>query len=819
MTAASPLTAQVAVDSPVGSLYTYLAPPEMDLKVGQMVQVSFGGRDVVGYIISLGQAAENLSFKLKPVRQVLKPDPLFGPAFIRLVSFVSQYYFYPIGLCIKDILPGGLSPKFRAVASLTEDGLEQEIDDEAGLLAVIRAKHPEKTAVESAEDRIQANNLSRLGLIKLDWEVEKKGVDFAWEWYLSPAAKKPEPLPRLGRKQQELWELLAGSPPMPLDHFRIFFANPLTLARGLAQKGLVELEKRQADRDDPKRAIRLPAVKVEHLTPDQDQALKAISLGLNETLADHQSRGYLLFGVTGSGKTEVYLRAAEKTMAQGRGVLWLAPEIALTLGLEGRLKEKFPGENISVLHSALSPGQRHDHWLKLVQGRSRLVLGARSAVFAPLINPGLIIVDEEHDWAFKQDDGLKYQGRDLAAWRARDEGAVLLLGSATPSLESYTAALSGRLTLLKLSSRPGESFLPPVELVDRRGDTQKKKVLTSLLAGQLTKTLEKGEQALLFLNRRGLANMPLCLSCGQGLKCPHCSQSLTLHGSPPKEEVLDEEDLGVLICHSCGHRAYPPKKCPVCGSSLVRYLGVGTEKLHKIVEKDFAVKALKLDTDSAGSNRSGLKRILESFGRAEAQVLIGTQMAAKGHDFPLLTLVGVVEADLGLNVPDFRAAERTFQVLSQVSGRAGRRDRPGQVLIQTANPDHYALKFAQKYDYEGFYATEAAYRRELGYPPFGRLALIRLLGPQEKAVEKAAQEAAKRARSLIGRLRIPGLELWGPAPAPVAKRRTLFRFQVMVRAEDHQGRLQLLRSWLPRLRKSLPKGITMTVDVDPYQLL
>jgi primosomal protein N' (replication factor Y) len=814
-TSSPPLSADVAVDSPAPELYTYLIPPEMPVQVGQMVQVPFGSRELTGYVMRVGPLAK--PGRYKSVKAILKADPLFGPEFLRLAQFISQYYFYPIGLCVKEILPGGLAPKYRPVVSLTELGLAAPLPAEASPLKTLRELFPEQALLNSFKERNRVYQLEREGLVSIDWRVEAKGIDFTYEWYLAPAPELPSPLPRLGPKAKQLWDLIAPAPPTPLSHYRNIIPDALTKAKTLVAKGLVIMEKRVVHRDDPNRATKPLANPVERLTDEQEVAFAAISDGLSQTLVDGVFRGFLLFGVTGSGKTELYLRAAAQTMAAGRGVLWLAPEIALTLGLEGRLKERFPEESVSVLHSALTPGQRHDHWLRLVQGQSRLALGARSAVFAPVLNPGLIIVDEEHDWAFKQDDGLKYHGRDLAAWRARDQGAVLVLGSATPSLESYKAAQEGRLKLLTMKTRPGQSVLPKVTLLDRRGE-KRRAGLDPALAASLTQTLARGEQALLFLNRRGLANLPLCLACGQTLRCPHCSLPLTLHGAADTGEETAAIGDQVLICHSCGHKAYPPKACPVCSSPLVRYMGIGTEKLLNLVEKDFKVKVLKLDLDSV-SHRGGLRNILDSFGQGQADVLVGTQMAAKGHDFPNLTLVGVVEADLGLSSPDFRAAERTFQILSQVSGRAGRRERPGQVLIQTVNPDHYALRAAQDHDYESFYHEEVGYRRTLGYPPFGKMALIRLIGPEEKTLESLAETAAEAGRSLIQRLATPGLELFGPAPAPLAKLRTNYRFQMLVRADDHGSRLQLLKAWLPRLRQRLPKDVALTVDVDPYHML
>jgi primosomal protein N' (replication factor Y) len=810
------LTASVAVNAPAPNLYTYLARPNQPLAIGQMVQVPFGSRELLGYVMSLGPAPGPGPYKY--VSHILKAEPLFGPEFLPLVRFVAQYYVYPIGLCVKEILPGGLSPKFRTMIGFTPLGLEKarnlKVKSEA-IMALLES--PEKLNFNVFKNRAEIYRLAREGILTMDWEVEVKGVGFDYEFWLCPNDVPQKSWPRLGKIQAQMWAGLYGAPPTPLSHFRHYYTNPLATARSLAEKGLIVLEKKIRDRDDPQRAVYLPSAPVSELTPDQAIALKAISQGIKTAQAERKTRGFLLYGVTGSGKTEIYLRAAEETLALGRGVLWLAPEIALTLGLEGRLKNHFPGENISVLHSALTPGQRHDHWLKLVRGESRLVLGARSAVFAPLVNPGLIIVDEEHDWAFKQDDGLRYQGRDLAAWRARDQGAVLLLGSATPSLESFTAALNGRLELLKLKSRPGQSILPEVKLVDRRRERRNRGPLSADMAEGLTATLARGEQVLLFLNRRGYSHLPLCMACGHIIKCPHCEVSLTLHGgeaNAPEEGPI----AGTLVCHSCGYQAYPPQNCPACGSPLVSYRGVGTEKLHKMVEKDYQIKALKLDTDSA-SHKGDLKTILESFAKKEASVLVGTQMAAKGHDFPSLTMVGVVEADLGLNLPDFRAAERTFQLLSQVSGRAGRRDRPGQVIIQTVNPGHYSLVAARDHDYEGFYNQEIDFRRELGYPPFGRLALIRFSGPEEQSLAELAGLAGEMAGTLLEKLNIEGVEILGPAPAPVTKLKDRYRYQLLVKAPDHTRRWRLLTQWLPLVRKSLPKTVILTVDVDPYNMM
>ncbi|MDR2934602.1 MAG: primosomal protein N', partial [Candidatus Adiutrix sp.] len=605
------------------------------------------------------------------------------------------------------------------------------------------------------------------------------------------------------------------------SYFAHYVPSPLPQARSLAAKGLVELSAREVFRDDPERAL-APAAPgpPPELTAQQSRALAALETAL---AVPGGGREFLLFGVTGSGKTEVYLRAAAKALAAGREVLWLTPEIGLTLGLEGLLKSRLGGDRVAVLHSGLSAAQRHDQWRRIRRGLAPVVLGARSAVFAPLENLGLVVVDEEHDLAYKQDDGLRYHGRDLARWRASQASAVLVLGSATPSFESYQAALSGRLTLLEMNERPGAAALPRVTILDQRAEPARgRRALSPALGRALAETLARGEQALLFLNRRGLASLPMCLKCGQVMECPHCSRSLTLHGPQyPETGEAGHAALGreeTLVCHACGYRADPPAGCPHCLAPLVRYFGVGTERLLKIaVEACPQARGARLDADST-RRKGGLKNVLDGFGRGEFNLLVGTQMAAKGHDFPNLTLVGVVDADLGLNLPDFRAAERTFQLLSQVAGRAGRGAAPGTVLIQTLNPRHHVLKAAAAHDYRAFFQAEIEARRELGYPPFSRLALIRFSGPEAAEAEAAAAEAAEQGRRLAAESGAR-LEILGPAPAPLARLKEQYRFQLLVRGATAEARRLFLAAWLPLAEKAAPPGLKLTADIDPYHFL
>jgi primosomal protein N' (replication factor Y) len=838
------LVFKVAVDAPVPVLYSYLAPNDLNVQVGQVVRVPLKGRELLGYVMNQEPDGVERSFKLKHISQVVVPEPLFGPELAKLIEFISGYYLYPPGLCVKEILPGGLSPKLKISYRLTEEGFKsfrEHHGAEAGPGAGAEVKSLEKLAEaypgavpyeELSEVRRGLSEQVKNGLAEAVYKIDERGKGFSYEFYLSATPVTEEKPKRLGTKEKELYNLVKGAPPTPLSHYReIMATNPLVQAKSLAKKGLLVIERRERFRDDPSRALTCPPPNIESLTQDQVLALEAVGQALDKG----EQKGFLLFGVTGSGKTEVYLRATEKALAAGRGVLWMTPEIALTMGLEGRLRERFPDLPYSILHSALTSGQRHDHWIALRRGVSRLAMGARSAIFAPISNLGLVIVDEEHDWAYKQDDGLRYQGRDLAAWRAREAGAVLILGSATPSLESYHRSQDGRLTLLRLHGRPGRAVMPEVKIIDLRDESRKFDPIGSQLKVSLRETFDRGEQALMFINRRGLAHIPMCMSCGEVMKCPHCSLSLTLHTNFDKLSRLsrDEgedsneaetpvaaklESDNLLVCHGCGYRATPPKKCPKCNSPMFRYLGVGTESLIRDMEKRFGKKGLRLDTDSTRL-KGGLKSILESFSNGEADFLVGTQMASKGHDFSNLTLVGVVEADMGLNMPDFRAAERTFQLLSQVSGRAGRRERPGKVFIQTRIPSHYAMTSARDHDYGTFFENEIAIRQELGYPPFARLALIRFIGSEDRLVENIAMKAAERGRELLGSKPASEIEVLGPAPCPKIKLREKYRHQIMVRAARSEDRHRLLRAWLPEVRKSLSHGVIIIVDVDPYNMM
>ncbi|MEA3345544.1 MAG: primosomal protein N', partial [Chloroflexota bacterium] len=575
------------------------------------------------------------------------------------------------------------------------------------------------------------------------------------------------------------------------------------------------------------------------LTPEQEAAWDKIRAGLRELFERRtppaQPPVYLLHGVTGSGKTELYLHALQETLAAGLQAIVLVPEIALTPQTIRRFAARFPSR-IAVLHSGLSPGERYDSWRRIRAGRADVVIGPRSALFAPLPRLGCIVVDEEHETSYKQERTPRYHAREAALQRARLEGAAVILGSATPDLNTYHRALQGQFTLLRLPKRvmghrakieeqraryriesnrmrireAGPEYedlryldLPPVEIVDLRAELRagNRSIFSRALQKALTETLERDQQAILFLNRRGAATFVLCRDCGLVLKCPRCDVPLTYHLDTPSGP-------GQLICHHCGRREEAPKRCPRCGSRRIRYFGVGTQRVEEALRELFpGVRALRWDRDTtrkAGSHDV----LLEQFVNHQADVLVGTQMVAKGLDLPLVTLVGVISADTALHLPDFRASERTFQLLTQVAGRAGRSILGGRVIIQTYNPDHYAVQTASQHDYRGFYQREIDFRREQGYPPFARLARLVYRHRDEAKCKAEVEWMAELLRLEVRRRGLADVSLLGPVPCFFHRLRGRYRWQIVIRAPDPSTFLRPFE---------LPLG--WQVDVDPVSVL
>ncbi|MFA5147109.1 MAG: primosomal protein N' [Candidatus Omnitrophota bacterium] len=534
------------------------------------------------------------------------------------------------------------------------------------------------------------------------------------------------------------------------------------------------------------------------LTDEQDKALKA----LRESIEKREHKTFLLHGITASGKTEIYLQAITLILSAGKGVIMLVPEISLTPQTIERFVSRF-GDLVAVIHSKLTPAKKFLEWKKIKEGRARIVVGARSAIFSPVAGLGLIIIDEEHETSYKQEDVPRYHAREVAEERARLNNCPLVLGTATPSLESYYKAKHGEYKLIRLTKRIEERLLPKVKIVDMRMEVATKKriaIFSKVLLDAIDKTLKEKKQAIIFLNRRGFSTFLNCKACGFVMKCRRCDTTLVYHFEEKR-----------LVCHYCNYTAEPPDICPKCRSSYIKYFGLGTEKVESEISHSFpAVHLARMDSDTtqkAGSH----DRILGTFKSGSVNILVGTQMIAKGLDFPMVTLVGVVSADVTLNIPDFRASERTFNLLTQVAGRAGRGEDGGEVIVQTYAPSHYAVLTAAKHDYEKFYQEEIVSRKELLFPPFVRLVKITVRARNDEMTQKAASELATAIRAEDATAKVAG-----PAPAPIARVRGYFRYNIVLKGKDRIAMCELLRKVLAKFKK--PHGVLIAVDVDPISM-
>ncbi|MGE4560392.1 MAG: primosomal protein N', partial [Desulfobulbus sp.] len=588
---------------------------------------------------------------------------------------------------------------------------------------------------------------------------------------------------------------------VPGSRINRLYAGAGPRIKRLVELGILEAVQQRIFRDpfgDPPPSFPEP----DQLTREQEQVLATLVPAIQQ----REFASFLLFGVTGCGKTEVYLQAVQRALDQDKTALVLVPEIALASQLEAHFYSRFGGQ-LAVLHSGLSDGERFDQWQRVQQGLARVVLGARSAVFAPLTNLGLVVVDEEHEPAYKQEDGLRYNGRDLAVLRARMAGCPVLLGSATPSVISYHHCREQKYRLLTMRHRVANQPLPGVTIVDltQTGRSRPDLSFSDPLINALSDTLEMGKQSLLFVNRRGFASSMLCRDCGAIVQCEHCQVSLTLHRS-----------RNLLLCHYCGYSRHPNALCPACGSTRMHGVGMGSERVEEEVRQLFPqARVARLDSDTT-ANRKQYLSILKAVREGRVDILIGTQMIAKGLHFPGIRLVGVVWADSGLSMPDYKAAERTFSLLSQVTGRAGRGTDPGEVIIQTYQPQHYAIQLAQQHDYESFFAREIAVREPLAYPPFSRMVNIRFSGAREEQVEKAALRVAEFVR---GYKWANNIDLLGPSPAPLVRIKDKTRWHLLLKSRHQQVLHALCDELLEMKGRLCPASVRLTLDVDPENMM
>jgi primosomal protein N' (replication factor Y) (superfamily II helicase) len=789
-----PRAVEVALPLPLQTTFTYRVPDGMDVPSrGVRVLVPFGPRRVIALVTG---PATSLPEGMKDVVEVLDEVPLVAPPLLDLAAWMAEHYLAPPGECYRLVLPPAGVRASRAVVRLAERAPASTSTADPVIEALRDGPMPLSTLAKrlGRDPTARLARLRRDGLVTVDQDLARPGFRQVRIAVLAGASAGIKPR---GRAQAEVLGRLtaaAGRASVP-DVVRDRPSLRGALDR-LVEQGAVVIEEERSLRAPD--VLEGPSRLRPEATPDQATVLEPILSALGRGFSP-----FLLHGVTGSGKTEVYFRAIERTLEQGRSALLLVPEIALTPLLVraavGRL-----GGIVSVLHSELSVGERHDQWWRLREGDARVAIGARSAVFAPLSDLGLLIADEEHEGAYKQDESPRYHGRDVAVMRARLEGAVALLGSATPSLESNHNALSGKYRRLVLPTRIGSQGLARVEVVDRRQALKAgaDPILTPALRDALAERIERKEQSLLLLNRRGYATSLLCRECGLQAMCPNCSVPLTLH-----------KGGRIALCHYCAYETATPRACGSCKGEYLRLTGYGTEKVLEAVRAALpAARVERLDRDLA-VRRGAVARVLAAFEAGETDILVGTQMIAKGHDFPRVTLVGVVDADVGLGLPDFRAAERTFQLLTQVAGRAGRADLPGEVILQSHLPDHYALQLACAQDYDAFYEREMEFRRTMAYPPAATLVNLVLRSRDSTEGAEAADAVAAHLRGrAAGRYRV-----LGPAFAPLARLRQEHRFQILLKGRRKAMRDAVRDAMVARYGEVRWPGVA--VDVDPVTIM
>jgi primosomal protein N' (replication factor Y) len=743
---------RVAVPVPALDSLTYSLPDEFPVPpAGSRVLVPVGSRILTGCVVA-ADGVEDVS-RVKPIVEILDRDAFLPEDVVRLATWVAEYYASGIGEALATAMPP---------------------------LAAGKA------GVRGAEFRT----------VRLA-QVTAQGLDVAGRSLTEEAGGTPL---RLGVRQREALALLAAAPD-GLDTAALALRGISSQALGrLASLGLVSFSRRRLERDPFPAASAVPPLTATLVLTREQQAALA---RLQELAATHAFHAALLHGVTGSGKTEIYLRLAAAVRAAGRGVLLMVPEIALTPGVAEAFRSAF-GERVAIQHSGLSDGERHDQWHRIRRGDVDVVVGTRSAVFAPIANLGLLIVDEEHDSSYKQEESPRYHGRDVAVMRARQAGALVVLGSATPSMESYQNALSRRYSLVTLDRRVLDRPLAEVRIVDMREEYAAHGpdvVLSGALSGAMAERLAKGEQAIVLLNRRGFASSVFCRQCGATLDCPNCSVSLTVHRAANRAR-----------CHYCNYSTVVPKACANCAGPYIELIGFGTERIEAEVREQFpAARVARVDRDTI-RKRGAIAGILTRFARRELDVLVGTQMIAKGHDFPRVTLVGVISADVGLGLADFRAGERTFQLLTQVAGRAGRGDIRGEAIVQTLFPNHYSIQYACRQDYSGFFQQELKFRQAMQYPPAVALVNAVVKGRTHQGALKDAAEVVLALRSNP----MPSFRVLGPAPAPLSRLKGEHRAQFFLKGSSRAAMRQALLGALASRPEIKRRTI---VDVDPASVL
>ena len=825
-----PLFCDVALPVPLDQTFTYVTNGVSPV-VGARVLVPFSGQRLMGVVVRVHEDAPADGFEIKPIQQVLDDAALLPDELMKLAGWIAQYYVAPLGEVLRGMLPLAAEVKRHFVYRIAEPGRKvlyegaakgssrrsklspEEQNREYAVLNYLEGGEQAKmSALRSATG---ANKSLLEGMVRKKWLVREAVAEERDARRLEKMAVLVEArLPKLNENQTAiLAELAAVGGRMRVRDLRRTLASvPESTLGTLVKRSLVTIE--EVAEDFHMGGVGLPSGK----KYAHEHALNEAQMEAVGTIAASLAKGgfapHLLYGVTGSGKTAVYFAAMQRALDAGKSALLLVPEIGLTPAMTGQLVAAFGGE-VALLHSQLTPDERAEQWHRIRRGEARIVVGTRSAVFAPMVTLGLIIVDEEHDGSYKQEETPRYHGRDVAVMRAKFNDAAVVLGSATPSLESWSNAEKGRYVRIEMRQRVADRPLPAVELVDMRAEfreTGQEQIFSRRLVEETQATLDRGEQAIILLNRRGYSFVVMCRSCGEKIECENCAISMTYH-KPVTGDVAQPGQR--LECHYCGFRRSVPKVCPKCESEHLYFLGAGSQQGEERLQELFPTARIgRMDRDTV-RGRSDMERLLSRLHAGEINLLVGTQMIAKGHDIHGVTLVGVVGADFALGLPDFRAAERVFQLLTQVSGRAGRGELPGKVLVQTYHPDHYAIQFSALHDYPGFVAKEMNYRRWMHYPPHAVLANV--LIQSEKLEEATAWSAA------LGRwfqqTRLDKIRVLGPAAAPIVRLKRIYRYHFVLKAERRQALGQALRAMLAFAQAQGISRRNLVVDVDAVHLM
>lgn len=801
---------EIALDQPLEQTFTYLLPdnPNIPCLTGMRVLVPLGKRKVTGYI--LGQAKEEHPGKLKTIEAFLDQKPLFNENMLSFFRWISTYYQVPLGEVIKSAMPAGINTSSFKSIRLHRDNIYSKdmlSDDDKRIIAWLDKKEETKLSdfkkrFSRSKDLSSLYRLENKGFISLETKISKSRVKEKKACFVTLSSSNENKNIKISPRAREIINFIKNHGEVSLA----FLLRELSTSHGtvkrLKEKEIIVLLEKEVYRDPfcmPVGSLRTSEPGYE-LNASQNKVMKEIGRAVSQG----GFTPFLLEGKTGSGKTEIYLQTIEKT---GGNAIVLIPEISLTPQLTTRFRERF-GDRVAILHSGLSPGERYDQWRRIRDETYDIVVGARSAIFAPLKKVKAIIVDEEHEPSYKQEDGIRYNARDLALVRGKIEKALIILGSATPSLESVNNASEGKFTHLILPERVNNLPLPDIEIVDMR--KTKKEWLSPRLKVLIRENLEKGEQTLLFLNRRGFSPFVLCYDCGQDFKCPHCSVSLTWHRSRNE-----------LTCHYCDYTHSSLPACPSCNGLNVKGVGMGTEQIEQNLMNLFEdARIARMDRDSI-RGKGALDKMLHSFTKGDYDIMVGTQMIAKGHHFPGVTLVGVILADLSLNIPDFRAAERTYQLLTQVAGRAGRGNKKGKVIIQTFNPDHYSILHGGEKDSETFYTKEMSIRKEFLYPPCARLVIFRIWGSDAAKVEKGAIRLKSMSETILKKPGLSRVEILGPAPAPLSRLKGKSRWQMLARSVAPAPIHQFSRILMEKVKEEGKHftGLKIIPDFDPYNMM